>query len=374
MSEKRLMRGTHVLGEAAIRAGCRAYFGYPITPQNELPEYMASAFAKLDDAIFVQAESELASINMVMGASIAGARVMTSSSSPGISLKQEGISYLAAMELPAVIVNMMRGGPGLGNIAPSQGDYFQATKGGGHGDYRVIVLAPAYGQEIADMTRSAFDLADNYRTPVMILGDGMMGQMMEPVIFPEPIDPASLPPKNWVLDGSEGRQSRIIRSLWLDMDREEELNWHLFRKYEMITKEIPDQELYLVDDAELVIVAYGLAARIAKGGVHRAREMGLKVGLFRPKTLWPFPEESLNKLSTYVEQILVFEMSTGQMVEDVRLAVGGHCEVSFYGRPGGVVSTPEEIARVISSAYHKTRGREPRASAGMNGPGLRVTA
>ncbi|MEJ2718426.1 MAG: 3-methyl-2-oxobutanoate dehydrogenase subunit VorB [Deltaproteobacteria bacterium] len=374
MSEKRLMRGTHVLGEAAIRAGCRAYFGYPITPQNELPEYMASAFAKIDDAVFVQAESELASINMVMGASIAGARVMTSSSSPGISLKQEGISYLAAMELPAVIVNMMRGGPGLGNIAPSQGDYFQATKGGGHGDYRLIVLAPATGQEIADMTRWAFDMADHYRTPVLILGDGMMGQMMEPVIFPDPIDPASLPPKNWVLDGAQGRPSRIIRSLWLDMDREEELNWHLFRKYEMITKEIPDQELYLIDDAELIIVAYGLAARIAKGGVHRAREMGLKVGLFRPKTLWPFPAEPLRRLSSYVEEILVFEMSTGQMVEDVRLAVEGQCEVSFYGRPGGVVSTPEEIARVLASAYHKIPGREHRASAGMNGPGLRVTA
>ena len=225
MTSKKLMRGSHVLGEAAIRAGCRAYFGYPITPQNELPEYMAAAFANMKGAIFVQAESELASINMVMGASVAGARVMTSSSSPGISLKQEGISYLAGMELPAVIVNMMRGGPGLGNIAPAQGDYFQATRGGGHGDYRVIVLAPAYGQEIADMTRWAFELADKYLTPVMILGDGMMGQMMEPVTFPDPIDPSSFPPKDWILDGAKGRPSRIIHSLWLDMDKEEELNW-----------------------------------------------------------------------------------------------------------------------------------------------------
>lgn len=352
MTSKKLMRGTHVLGEAAIRAGCRAYFGYPITPQNELPEYMASAFAQMDDAIFVQAESELASINMVIGASVAGARVMTSSSSPGISLKQEGISYLAAMELPAVIVNMMRGGPGLGNIAPAQGDYFQATRGGGHGDYRLIVYAPAYGQEIADMTRSAFELADHYRIPVMILGDGMMGQMMEPVIFPDPIDPADLPRKEWVLDGCKGRPSRIVRSLWLDVDKEEELNWRLFRKYETITRELQDCEAYLVDDAELVIVAYGTAARIAKGGVHRVRDMGLKVGLFRPKTVWPFPMDALATLSRTVDRFVVFEMSTGQMVEDVRLAVEGRSEVSFYGRPGGVVSTPEEIANVITASHH----------------------
>jgi 2-oxoglutarate ferredoxin oxidoreductase subunit alpha len=353
-SEKKvLMRGTHVLGEAAIRAGCRAYFGYPITPQNELPEYMASAFAKLPGAVFVQAESELAAINMVIGASVAGARVMTSSSSPGISLKQEGISYLAGMELPAVIVNMMRGGPGLGNIAPAQGDYFQATKGGGHGDYRIIVLAPAYGQEIADMTRKAFDLADTYRTPVMILGDGMMGQMMEPVSFPDPIDPAQLPKKDWILDGAKGRPSKIIRSLWLDPPLEEELNWRLARKYDIISDAIPDQEMYLADDAEMIVAAYGTAARIAKGGVARVRSLGLKVGLFRPKTLWPFPSKSLAALSRKVKRILVFEMSTGQMVEDVQLAAQGRCDVVFYGRPGGVVSTPEELARVITTNYHK---------------------
>ncbi|HMK37246.1 MAG TPA: 3-methyl-2-oxobutanoate dehydrogenase subunit VorB [Desulfomonilaceae bacterium] len=358
MADKVLMRGTHVLGEAAIRAGCRAYFGYPITPQNELPEYMAAAFAKMKQGVFIQAESELASINMVMGASIAGARVMTSSSSPGISLKQEGISYLAGMELPAVIVNMMRGGPGLGNIAPSQGDYFQATKGGGHGDYRVIVLAPAYGQEIADMTRSAFHLADKFRTPVMILGDGMMGQMMEPVEFPEPVDLSLRTKSDWILDGARNRPSRIIRSLWLDTALEEELNWKLVRKYEAITREITDQEMYLVEDAELIVVAYGTAARIAKGGVHRVREMGLKVGLYRPKTLWPFPSEPLAKLSRNAKHIVVFEMNTGQMVEDVRLAVEGRCAVSFYGRPGGVVSTPEEVARVFSSTYHKVESGE----------------
>jgi 2-oxoglutarate ferredoxin oxidoreductase subunit alpha len=365
MTPKKLMRGTHVLGEAAIRAGCRAYFGYPITPQNELPEFMASAFAKMDDATFVQAESELASINMVMGASIAGARVMTSSSSPGISLKQEGISYMAGMELPALIVNMMRGGPGLGNIAPAQGDYFQAVKGGGHGDYRLIVLAPAYGQEIADMTRRAFDLADKYRNPVMILGDGMMGQMMEPVTFPDPIDPKDLPPKDWKLDGAKGRPSRIIRSLWLDTDREEALNWKLHRKYRVIAQEESDAESYMTDDAEIIIVAYGTAARIAKGGVHRVRGQGIKAGLFRPKTLWPFPSSALAELGRRVELVIVFEMSVGQLVEDVRLAVGDGCPVAFYGRPGGVVATPEEIGKVIASARRKTNATRPRKTDGQ---------
>ncbi len=356
MGNKQLMRGAHVLGEAAIRAGCRAYFGYPITPQNEAPEYMAEAFAKMDDAIFVQAESELASINMVMGASMAGARVMTSSSSPGISLMQEGISYLAAMELPALIVNIMRGGPGLGNIAPAQGDYFQATKGGGHGDYRIIVLAPASGQEIADMTREAFDLADKYRTPVMIMGDGMMGQMMEPVEFPDPIDPATIPTKEWTLTGAKGRPSRIVRSLWLDPNIEEEVNWKLNKKYQLISETIPDQEQYLVDDAQMVLVAYGTAARIAKGAVHRLRDTGVKIGLFRPKTLWPFPYKALKELSQRLDKILVFEMSVGQMVEDVRLAVEGSRPVSFYGRPGGVVSTPEEIENVVRKDLLKKAG------------------
>lgn len=375
MGSKVLMRGTHVLGEAAVRAGCRAYFGYPITPQNELPEYMAARFAKMDDAVFVQAESELASINMVIGASVAGARVMTSSSSPGISLKQEGISYLAAMELPAVIVNMMRGGPGLGNIAPAQGDYFQATKGGGHGDYRLIVLAPAYGQEIADMTRQAFDLADKYRTPVMILGDGMMGQMMEPVQFPDPIDPSELPPRPWKLDGAKGRPSRIVCSLWLDPAIEEEVNWRLARKYDMISSEIPDQEMYLMDDAELVVVAYGTAARIAKGGIQRAREKGVRAGLFRPKTLWPFPTKALSELSRYVNRMVVFEMSTGQMVEDVKLAVLGRCDVSFHGRPGGIIATPEELERVITLQYRRASSRKAESESGLRyGPSLSLVS
>lgn len=351
MSEKILMRGNHVVGEAAVLAGCRFYAGYPITPQNELTEYMAGAMAKLDDGIFIQAESELAAINMVIGASIAGARAMTSSSSPGISLKQEGISFLAAQELPAVIVNCMRGGPGLGNIAPSQGDYFQATRGGGHGDYRTIVLAPSSGQELADLTRTAFDYADEYRTPVMILQDGMMGQMMEPVVFPEPLNPGDLPSKPWKLDGAKGRSSRTILSLLLDPLIEEELNLKLARKYDDITSKIQKSEAYMTDDARLVVVAYGTSARIAKGAVNKVREIGLKVGLFRPITLWPYPKQSLVQLNRKVNDFLVFEMSTGQMIEDVKLSLEGRGNIHFYGRPGGVVSTPQEIADKIKEVY-----------------------
>ncbi len=353
MTEKLLMRGSHAIGEAASLAGCRFYAGYPITPQNELTEYMSSAMAKLEDGTFIQAESELAAINMVIGASMAGARAMTSSSSPGISLKQEGISYLAAQELPAVIVNTMRGGPGLGNIAPTQGDYFQATRGGGHGDYRTIVLAPASVQELADLTRTAFEYADRYRTPVMILGDGMIGQMMEPVEFPEPLALEKLPPRPWVLDGADGRPSRIIRSLLLDTTVEEEHNWKLARKYEIITSEIQKAETYLADDAHMIVIAYGTAARIAKGAIKRIREIGLKVGLFRPITLWPFPKKALLETSRHVKDFLVFEMSTGQMVEDVKLTLEGRSNTHFYGRPGGTISTPDEIAKVINSLYYR---------------------
>ena len=353
MSEKLLLRGSHVIAEAAVLAGCRFYAGYPITPQNELPERMSNLMTNMKDGTFIQAESELAAINMVIGASMAGARAMTSSSSPGISLKQEGISYLAAFELPAVIVNTMRGGPGLGNIAPSQGDYFQATRGGGHGDYRTIVLAPASGQELADLTRKAFEYADFYRTPVLILGDGMMGQMMEPVEFPEPINPDELPLKPWLLNGAAGRPSRFMRSLLLDTTVEEDHNWKLVRKYETITREISSAETYKTTDANMVIIAYGTAARIAKGAIKRVRDMGLKVGLFRPVTLWPFPKHALLEISKRVKDFIVFEMSTGQMVEDVRLALEGIGNVHFYGRPGGTVSTPDEIAKVIDSLYHQ---------------------
>jgi 2-oxoglutarate ferredoxin oxidoreductase subunit alpha len=353
VSEKLLMRGSHVIAESAIRAGCRFYFGYPITPQNELTEYMASGLAALPDGVFIQAESELAAINMVLGVSMAGRRAMTSSSSPGISLKQEGISYLAAQELPAVVVNTMRGGPGLGNIAPAQGDYLQATRGGGHGDYRTIVLAPGTGQELAEFTRRAFDYADHYRTPVIILADGMMGQMMEPVEFPDPIDPASLPPKPWALDGAKDRPSRILKSLILDTAAMEEHNWKLYRKYQMIGEEIADAERFFTDDARLVVIAYGTASRIAKGGIKRVREMGLKVGLLRPKTLWPFPTRALVEMSRTVSDFLVFEMNTGQMVDDVKLALEGRRRIHFYGRPGGIISTPDEIAKVINNIYFR---------------------
>ena len=355
------MNGSHVIGEAAVRAGCRFYAGYPITPQNELTEYSAGTMAKLPDGTFIQAESEIAAINMVIGASMAGARAMTSSSSPGISLKQEGLSFAAAMELPLLVVNTMRGGPGLGNIAPSQGDYFQATRGGGHGDYRTIVLAPASGQELADLTRKAFEYGDRYRTPVLIIGDGMMGQMMEPVVFPEPIDPKELPPKPWILNGAKGRPSRLIRSLILDVSEEEKLNWKLVEKYETITREITRCETYQTDDARLVAIAYGTAARITKGAVKKLRDEGLKVGLVRPITLWPFPEKPLQDMARRTKDFFVFEMSTGQMLEDVRLAVQGQCNIHFYGRPGGIISTPDEIAGQIRDLYHQQHLNDERS-------------
>ncbi|MEA2013857.1 MAG: 3-methyl-2-oxobutanoate dehydrogenase subunit VorB, partial [Thermodesulfobacteriota bacterium] len=295
----------------------------------------------------------LAAINMVLGASMAGARAMTSSSSPGISLKQEGISFLAASELPAVIVNTMRGGPGLGNIAPSQGDYFQATRGGGHGDYRTIVLAPAYGQELADLTKKSFEYADRYRTPVMILADGMIGQMMEPVVLPDPINLAKLPRKPWILDGANERPGRLIKSLILNTMEMEEHNWKLNRKYDIISREIVAAETYMTEDAGFVVIAYGTAARIAKGGIKRVREMGLKVGLLRPVTLWPFPKRIIREMSRSVKDFLVFEMNTGQMLDDVKLSLEGRSNVHFYGRPGGIVSTPDEIANVISSFYYR---------------------
>jgi len=341
-----------VIAEAATLAGCRFYAGYPITPQNELPEYMAERFADLEDATFIQAESEVAAINMVMGASMAGVRAMTSSSSPGISLKQEGISYMAGMELPAVVVNIMRGGPGIGNIAPSQQDYFQATRGGGHGGYRTIVLAPHSGQELVTLTMKAFDLADAYRTPVILLGDGLIGQMMEPVTFPDPIAPATLPKGDWVLDGARGRESRLIVSMLLDPLTMEQHNWKLARKYAAISERETEHEAYLLDDAVLAVVAFGTAARIAKGAVNRVREAGLRAGLFRPITLWPFPEKELRALTQTIKHILVFEMNFGQMVEDVKISVGERAAVHFHGRPGGIISTPHEIADVMTKLIY----------------------
>jgi 2-oxoglutarate ferredoxin oxidoreductase subunit alpha len=345
------MSGNNIIGEAAIRAGCRFYAGYPITPQNELTEYMAEHIRNAEGGVFIQSESEIAAINMIAGSSAAGIRVMTSSSSPGISLKQEGISSMAACELPGIIVNIMRGGPGLGNIRPSQGDYFQATRGGGHGDYRTIVLAPASGQELADLTMDAFDLADKYRTPVMILADGMMGQMMEPVIFKKP-KPRQYPEK-FMLRGAGDGKSKFIRGLLLDPIDSEAHNWKLARKYDVITKNETLFEEYRIQDADIVIVAYGTAARIAKGAIKRLREHGIKIGLFRPITLWPFPELKLRALSAKIKKFLVFEMSTGQMLEDVRLALQGYADIDFHGRPGGAVPTPAELANVIAKIYDK---------------------
>jgi len=339
------MKGTDAIAEAAIQAGCRCYFGYPITPQNEIPEYMSRRMDEVG-GVFLQGESEIASINMVHGAAATGARAMTSSSSPGISLKQEGLSFLAAQELPAVIVNIVRGGPGLGNIAPSQGDYYQATRGGGHGDYRMPVFAPASIQELYDITMESFDIADIYRTPVMIVGDGMMGQMMEPIVMRTP-PPADLPPKDYILDGAQGRPSRILRSLILHPPEEEEHNWKLKRKYDLMRQTLPRHEEFMTDDATMVVVAYGTAARIAKGAVKRARAEGLNVGLLRPITLWPFPDDAVQAIAKKAKLFLVFEMSTGQMIDDVRLAVGGSVECEFYGRPGGVVPAPQEIQRII---------------------------
>jgi 2-oxoglutarate/2-oxoacid ferredoxin oxidoreductase subunit alpha len=290
----------------------------------------------------------------VAGASAAGARSMTSSSSPGISLKQEGISSMAACQLPAVIVNMMRGGPGLGNISPSQGDYFQATRGGGHGDYRVIVLGPATAQELADLTMDAFDLADQYRTPVMILADGMMGQMMEPVVFKEPKPRAY--PESCIMKGAGAGKSKIIRGLILDPLEMEEHNWTLDRKYQVITQKETRHELYKADDAELILVAYGTGARIAKGAIKRLRDAGLRAGLFRPITLWPFPTNELRELSKSIDNFLVFELSTGQMLEDVRLALQCYARIGFHGRPGGVVSTPVELANVVMRQYDRKQG------------------
>jgi len=350
---KIFISGNHTFAEAAIRAGCKCYFGYPITPQNELGEYMAANLRNAD-GVFIQSESETAAINMVIGASATGARVMTSSSSPGISLKQEGISFLAGFELPAVIVNVMRGGPGLGNIAPAQGDYFQATRGGGHGDYRTPVLAPGSVQEIADLTYLSFDLADRYKTPVMILGDGMMGQTKEPVLFPEKIK--SLPEKEWALKSRGDGPSKYMASLVLDTAEMERHNWKLERKYQEIAEKETRYELYKMDDAEVAIIAYGTTARIAKGAINRIRNEGIKAGLVRPITLWPFPKKILQELTRTINQFIVFEMSTGQMLEDVQLSIGGMADISFHGRPGGIIPTPAEFARFVYREYQEKKG------------------
>ena len=345
MSERVLMCGNEALAEAAIIAGCDAYFGYPITPQNEVPAYMARRMPE-EGRVFVQSESELAAISMVFGASATGKRAMTSSSSPGISLMQEGISYLAGAELPAVVVNVMRGGPGLGNIAPSQADYFQATRGGGHGDYRTIVFGPSSVQELADCMILAFDLADQYLMPVMVLADGILGQMMEPVVL-EKKTSRDLPAKDWALTGAKDREQNIVRSLWLKEGALEAHNNKLQARYERIQRDEVLCEQYEVDDAEIVVVAYGVAARIVRGAVAKARAEGIKVGWIRPITLWPFPTEEINKATDEFRLFLTVEMSNGQMVEDVKLAVAGKTPVAFHGRPGGGVPTVDEILEKI---------------------------
>jgi 2-oxoglutarate ferredoxin oxidoreductase subunit alpha len=346
--DKVLITGNDAMAQAAICAGCRAYFGYPITPQNEILEYMATHMPAVGGA-FIQAESEVAAINMCYGASAAGVRTMTSSSSPGISLKMEGISYIAGADLPCVIINVMRGGPGLGNIAPAQADYFQATKGGGHGGYRMIVLSPATIAEAVEIVILAFDLADKYRVPVMILADGMLGHMMEPVILPEPINPSSLPSKRWAITGAKDRNPNIVTSYFIDPENLNEINIKRQSRYEQIEeKEVRYRETE-TSDATMVIVAYGTMARIAGTAVRIARSQDIKLGMVQPITLWPFPYEQLRTLSSRVDTILTVEMSAGQMVEDVRLAVGDRAETPFYGELGGLVPTPKDILREVKS-------------------------
>ncbi len=339
---------------AAIDAGCLLYFGYPITPQNEIPEYLSKHLPLLGGG-FIQAESEIASINLLLGASATGMRAMTSSSSPGISLMQEGISYMAGSELPGLIVNISRSGPGLGGISPSQGDYFQATRGGGHGDYRMIVLAPSTVQEMYDLTFLAFDLADKYRNPAMILGDALIGQMKEPLIRRKP-EGMALPPKDWALTGAKGRKPNRLKSLYLQDGELSEHNWKLHQKYEQMKKEEVRFESFWVEDAQLVIAAFGSMARVSKTSVELAREEGMKVGLFRPITLFPFPGNALYDLSQRIKLFLTVELNTGQMVEDVKLSVARDAQVYFYGRPPGSLPTPEDVLEEIKKVYHLGQG------------------
>ncbi len=347
MSQKYLMKGNEALAEAAIRAHCRHFFGYPITPQTEVAAYMAKRMPKIGGT-YLQAESEVAAINMVLGAASAGARAMTSSSSPGISLKTEGISYIAASDLPALIVNVMRGGPGLGGIQPSQSDYWQATRAPGHGDAQLLVYAPSSVQEMVDLVIRAFETGERYRMPAMLLADGMLGQMMEPVSFPDEIAlPASKP---WALTGTgEKRKPNIINSLYLTPSQLEEIVKKRFERYEIVKQNEVLWDSYRLEDAEYMVVAYGATARICKAAVEIAREMGVKAGLFRPMTLWPYPSGQLADCAKKISRILCVEMSMGQMVDDVRLAVNGACPVSFYGRTGGIVPTPDEVAQQIAA-------------------------
>lgn len=342
--KREIWKGSEAIAEAAIRAGCRGFFGYPITPQNEIPEYMSLRMPQVG-GVFVQAESEVAAINMVYGAAGSGVRAMTSSSSPGVSLKQEGISYAAGAQLPAVIVNVMRGGPGLGSIQPSQADYFQATRGGGNGDYRTPVLAPANLQEAVDLVQEAFDIADQYRTPVVVLADGLIGQMMEPIVWKEH-EQRPLPPKDWASSGRGDRDhNNFINSLLIDAPSCEKHNEELLKIYAEIEKNEVRWEEIMLEDAELVFTAYGTPARIAITVAENLRKKGIKAGVFRPITLWPFPYARLREIAEQasVKVFLDVEMSAGQMVEDVKLAVGDRKPIDFYGRLGGMIPTVSEI-------------------------------
>jgi 2-oxoglutarate ferredoxin oxidoreductase subunit alpha len=349
VGEERFMYGNHAIAEAAIRVGLQGYFGYPITPQSEVIEYLAQEEPKYD-YVLIQAESEVAAVNMMYGAAGAGGRVMTTTSSPGFSLMQEGLSYIACAEIPCVFANVVRGGPGLGTIQPSQSDYFQATKGGGHGDYHLIVLAPNSVQEMADLVVLAFELADKYRIPAMLLSDGAIGQMMEKVVLPKP--QAYKPDKPWATTGKpKDRERNILTSLYIKSETMEKKNLHLQKKYRAIEKNEIRFEEYRLDDAEIIITAYGLMSRVCKKTVDTGREEGLKIGLLRPISLWPFPKEKFLELADrdHVKFFASIEMSAGQMVEDVQLGVCGKKPVHFYGRMGGIVPTPDEVLDQIKS-------------------------
>ncbi len=344
--ERNLMKGNEALAEAAIRAGCKCFFGYPITPQTELAAYMAKRMNKAG-GVFLQAESEIAAINMVLGAASTGVRAMTSSSSPGISLKSEGISYIAGSDLPAVIINVQRGGPGLGGIQPSQADYWQATKALGHGDFHLMVFAPASVQEMVDFVIKAFDRADKYRVPAMILADGLLGQMMEPVSFPE-VNPEAVDKSSWAATGHKGeREHHIINSLYLQPDALQKSVVDRFERYEQIKANETDAELYLTEDCDILLCAFGATARVVKSAVNDARAMGIKAGLFRPRTLWPFPEKELNEAAKNAKKLLSVEMSMGQMIDDIKLAINCSKPVEFFGRTGGVIPTPAEVLAEI---------------------------
>ena len=342
MAERVLMKGNEALAEAAIKSGCRHFFGYPITPQTEVAAYMAKRMPKIGGT-YLQAESEVAAINMVLGAASAGVRVMTSSSSPGISLKTEGISYIAGSDLPCLIINVQRGGPGLGGIQPSQADYWQATRATGHGDFHILVFAPATIQEMVDLVYTAYDKADEYRMPSMILADGMLGQMMEPVEFPEKEADHQIE-KPWATTGHQSkRPHNITNSLYLDPNELEQKVVERFKRYEIIKEKEPMAEEYLVEDAEIVLVSFGATARIVKSAVNSARAMGIKAGMIRPITLWPFPEKVIRKAAKTADCFLSVEMNMGQMVDDVRLAVNGEKPVFFFGRTGGIIPSPAEV-------------------------------